>query len=200
MSRRKEKVFFISLAIVGGVLGGFISSKLLVEERISARRGAALKEVIVANEFHLVDEEGKDRWVLALSHQGEPTITFINRTGWAPMAMGVNRNGLPFINMILEPYKNGGPCFILMDHEANKRAELGLRRDGEPYLTLLDRSGQMRAIMGGVELENPITGSTDKRPVSSLVLLDKEGNIVFSAPNVSSIPVHFSMNADGADK
>ena len=57
--------------------------------------------------------------------------------------------------------------------------------DGSPSIRLFDEVGNSRAIIGSIKLENPETariGSLEKRPESSLVLLDKDKKIVWSAP------------------
>lgn len=188
---KRQYIFTLVLALIAGAIGGALSSKVLW-------RGAErpedleLKKVVVANEIHLVDHAGKARWVLAFSKEGEPSVTFVNRDGWAPMAMGVNRNGFPFFNMILQPLKGGGPSLTLMDSRMKNRAVLGLWEDGEPYLTLLDRNGQVRATLGSTDLKHPLTGANVRRPCSSLVLFDEEGKIIWSAPQYRARPIQFS--------
>jgi hypothetical protein len=137
----------------------------------------------------LVDDQGKDRWVLKLSMDGEPNITFINKNGWAPMAMGVNKSGLPYFNMVLEPSKKAGPSLVLMDSQIRNRALLGLDGEGHPYLTFLDQTGQVRAALGSADLINPATGLREKRPSSSLVLMDEQGEVIWSAPEFTTLAV-----------
>ncbi|MFH0845068.1 MAG: hypothetical protein V1930_06290 [Pseudomonadota bacterium] len=190
--KKHQYMIVLALALVGGLLGGGLSGRFLSVKPVPARKDPILKKIIVANEFHLVDEGEKDRWVLALSKEGEPSITFINKNGWAPMAMGINRDGIPYFNMIPQPFDTEGPSFIMMDSYQRKRAILGLRGSGEPYLSLLDHNGQVRAVLGSVEFTNELTGSSEKRPCSSLVLFDEQGRIIWSAPLVKSFPVQLS--------
>lgn len=49
-------------------------------------------------------------------------------------------------------------------------------------LILRDSEGNDRAVLGRTELETKKTGVTTKRPVSSLVLFNQAGNVVFKAP------------------
>lgn len=188
---KKPYIVMLSLALVAGVIGGALSSKILWRQA-ETPEDLELKKVIVASEIHLVDEHGKARWVLALSKDGEPSVTFVNKDGWAPMAMGVNRHGFPFFNMVLQPRKGGGPSIALMDSRMKNRAVLGLWEDGEPYLTLLDRSGQVRATLGSTILRDSLTGSSVRRPSSSLVLFDEDGKIIWSAPQHRVRPIRFS--------
>jgi hypothetical protein len=188
---KKPYVVTLILALVAGVIGGALSSKILWR-KAQTPDDSELKKVIVANEIHLVDHQGKARWVLAFSKDGEPSVTFVNKDGWAPMAMGVNRNGFPFFNMILQPRKGGGPSLTLMDGRMKNRAVLGLWEDGDPYLTLLDRNGQIRATLGSTVLRDSLTGSSVRRPCSSLVLFDEKGKIIWSAPQHVVRPIQFS--------
>lgn len=194
---KKSYVVMLILALVAGVLGGTLSSKIFWGQE-EKPEDLDLRKVIVANEIHLVDPQGKARWVLAFSKDGEPSVTFVNKEGWAPMAMGVNRNGFPFFNMILQPRKGGGPSLTLMDGRMKNRAVLGLWEDGEPYLRLLDRNGQVRATLGSTVLRDSLTGSSVRRPCSSLVLFDEKGKIIWSAPQHVVRPIQFSKKENRA--
>jgi hypothetical protein len=190
--KRLYYFLFVVIALAAGVIGGMLSNKFLQPE---PEQGKNLKNIIVAHEIHLVDDEGRERWVLALSREGEPHVTFVNRHGWAPMAMGINKEGLPFFNMVLEPNQKAGPSLIMMDSQMNSRALLGLNLDGEPYLTFLDKSGQNRLVMGSTEFADPLTGLHEKRQCSSIILFDETGRILWSAPELKSFPVKFSSSA-----
>ena len=193
---KKHYVFIVFLALMGGLIGGILSYRLGPILWKHTQEDKKLTKVIVANEFHLVDAQGRDRWVLALSKSGEPNMTFINQNGWAPMAFGMNQDGTPFFNMVLEPGRAGGPSFIMMDSRMTNRAVLGVKGDGEPYLNLFDSNGQRRAALGGIDYNNPLTGSTESRPCSSLVLFDDKGKVIFSAPQITPLPIQFSKYQD----
>jgi hypothetical protein len=180
---------FVVIALAAGVIGGMLSNKFLQQE---PEQGKNLKNIIVAHEIHLVDDEGRERWVLTLSKEGEPHVTFVNKNGWAPMAMGINKEGIPFFNMVLEPNQKAGPSLIMMDSQMNSRALLGLNRDGEPYLTFLDQNGQNRLAMGSTDVANPFTGLNEKRPCSSIILFDENGKVLWSAPGLKPLPAKFS--------
>jgi hypothetical protein len=179
-------IFVATIALAAGLVGGAMSHGL-DRAAESGQEERQLTGVVVATEIHLVDDQGKDRWVLRLSKDGEPDMTFINKRGWAPMALGLNKTGSPYYNMVLEP-QNGGPSFLLLDSDMKSRAALGLRENGEPYLSLIDPSGQVRANLGSIDFRNPLTGETEKRPPSSLVLFGEDGRILFSVPQLSLLP------------
>lgn len=181
--------FWVVIALFAGLLGGMLSNRFLQPEPEQSKN---LRNIVVAHEIHLVDDEGRERWVLKLSKDGEPHVTFVNKNGWAPMAMGINKGGLPFLNMVLEPNQKEGPALIMMDSQMNSRTLLGLNGNGEPYLTFLDQNGQNRLAMGSTEVANPLTGLYEKRPCSSITLFDEKGKILFSAPEAKLLPVKLS--------
>jgi hypothetical protein len=195
-SRRKElskknSILILVLAMIAGFIGGALSNRFLLVGIGQTQEDLRPTRVVVANEFHLVDTEEKDRWVLALSEEDEPNITFVNKNGWAPMAIGLNKHGVPFFNMFLEPSKAKGPSLVMMDSQGRNRALFGLREDGEPHITFLDGNGQMRAVLGSVGFESNLTGLKETRSRSSLVLFDERGKIIRSAPQVSALPVQY---------
>ena len=196
---KRQWILLVALALFAGGVGGVLAGRIFFEAPTVPREDEGLKKVVLAEEFHLVDAEGRDRWVLNLSKNGEPTITFINKNGWAPMALGINKGGLPFFNMVLEPSKEGGPSLILMDSEMKNRALLGLDKDGGPYLNLLDQDGQIRVAVGCSEIANPLTGLKERKPCSSIILFDEAGKVLWSAPGLAPIPVRFSLKeGDGS--
>lgn len=186
---RIQYAFLIFVALVCGFLGGALSNRFF---QAPPEEDKSPRSIVVAQEFHLVDEEGRERWVLTMSKDGEPTLTFVNKNGWAPMAMGINKEGLPFFNMVLEPNQKGGPSLILMDSRMKSRALLGMGADGEPRLTLLDHNGVERLSLGSTEFPNPLTGSMEKRPCSSITLFDEGGTVIWHAPEMRSLPIAIS--------
>jgi len=72
---------------------------------------------------------------------------------------------------------DGEPGLWLADKNGTYRAALNLL-GGDSYLRFTDKDGQLRAVLGEVTE----AGETRQRPVSSLVLFDKEANVIWSAP------------------
>lgn len=189
--KKSHYALLLVLALLSGLGGGVISTTFL---RDPPKEDLHLRDIIVAHEIHLVDEEGRERWVLAISKDGEPTLTFVNKSGWAPMAMGINKEGLPFLNMVLEPGQKGGPSLVMMDSRMNGRALMGLSEEGEAQLSFLDQFGQRRLAMGSTEFSNPLTGLPEKRPCSSITLFDEQGKVIWSAPESKPLPVKLSSS------
>jgi hypothetical protein len=86
-----------------------------------------------------------------------------------------------------------------MDNQIRNRALLGLDGRGHPYLTFLDETGRVRAALGKIELTNPATGLKEKRPCSSLVLMDEHGEVVWSAPEFSTLLVQHPLKAQASE-
>jgi len=77
---------------------------------------------------------------------------------------------------------DGSPSLTLADQAGKSRATLGIASDGSPGLQLYDQAGQLRAALGWTQLEAIGTGETVNRAVSSLVLSDKNGKVIWQAP------------------
>lgn len=190
MSRLRWVLFLIA-ALAAGTAGGMAANTFLQKPPPEDK---ALKQIIVAHEFHLVDQEGRDRWVLKLSKEGEPSATFVNKNGWAPMAVGINSEGLPFFNMVLEPDRRGGPVLTLMDSQMKNRALFGLNEAGEAHLFFLDENGQKRLALGSFEFTDPSGERQETRPASSIMLFDEHGKVLWSAPKAKLFPVTLSFS------
>jgi len=78
------------------------------------------------------------------------------------------------------------PAIAMTDQNGTLRFFVSLDSDGEPNLVLSDKNGKSRAVLGTISVPNEgFFGATDsivKRPASSLVLMDKEGRIVWQTP------------------
>jgi len=53
--------------------------------------------------------------------------------------------------------------------------------DSSPRLTLKSKNGA-KSILGQTELVTPQTGVVEHRPASSLILFNKDGDVIWSAP------------------
>jgi len=84
--------------------------------------------------------------------------------------LGVETNGESALR--LYPEKKGGKAELM----------LAVTADGQARLQLADDAGLPRAVMGHVAIVTTATGAVEERPSSSLVLSDKEGKVVWKAP------------------
>ncbi len=81
----------------------------------------------------------------------------------------------------LSLYESGGPTLRLSDKKGKERVYLSLDED-KPTLRLYDKKGKLRAALGMAGIEMTRTGTIVQRPESSLVLFDKKGKVIWSAP------------------
>jgi len=77
------------------------------------------------------------------------------------------------------------PIVQLMDQKGTRRALLEVDSDGHPHLALYDKDDKIRAELGTTSLETSRTGAIERRPESSLVLFDKKGKVIWSAPSAA---------------
>jgi hypothetical protein len=70
----------------------------------------------------------------------------------------------------------------LLDQNWRVRASLATWPDGSPYLELADKDGQARTILGYTELVTMPAGAIERRPGSSLVFLNGQGEVLWRMP------------------
>lgn len=277
---RKHYSLMLVLAVIAGLVGGAVSSWFFMGERAFAQKTPQHIKEITAEEFRLVDSNGKTQALLLASMSSGPVLLFFDETqarvmlllhsDGSPEFSLLDKNGTPnaklqlassgeasltlsdegalhgirlgiaegnsMISMIhrgntqfllsldanakpsLGLYDKGertiarlgdydgkrgliifdkdslagaslvtsfggeGPGLFLLDKKGEIRTDLRLQADGEPRLELTDETNKTRAVLGHTELETTRTGSVEKRPASSLVLFDKEGKVIWSAP------------------
>ena len=62
------------------------------------------------------------------------------------------------------------------------RAELAVSDEGRAALTLEDKDGNTRAVLGSTKIQRLRTNSVEERPEASLILFGPDGRALFSAP------------------
>lgn len=99
-------------------------------------------------------------------HRGEPNLAIVNQDTRAKAILAFVR---------------GEPTLALFNKKEHIAAELSVL-SGEPSLTLFDQDQKLRAVLGSIPLESTRTGIAQKRPVSSLVLFDEDGRVIWKVP------------------
>lgn len=117
---------------------------------------------------------GVPRLILGLSSDGSPSITLHDENGKRRTDLSVAQDG-------------GAGLFLLdqsgtIVEQGKLRLALVLWSDGSPEVLLRDKQGQGRAALGVQNLVTEKTGATEKTAVSSLILYDKEGHLLWRAP------------------
>lgn len=152
--------------------------------------GSPTRRVLDASKFVLRDEDGKVRATLGIE-QHEPTLTFQDANGNDRIVIADLPGAGPAI--ALGSYLKGtGPSLVFgvtaasaviefRDQQGVKRASIESDSDG-PAIKLLDNNGKERATIGRTNVESKEDGTVTMRPESSLVLFDRDGNVVWKTP------------------
>ncbi len=178
MKTRKNLLMIISV-IFASLIGGALINVVFMTQTSVAQVGKTPEKVISAQEFRLVNASGKTRATLAVGALGGVTLNFYDLDNKSRAVLGLSANGSPSLKL-----SNGG-ALELRDERDRVRSKIVMLSDGSPSIRLFDEVGNSRAIIGSINLENPETArisSLEKRPESSLVLLDKDKKVVWSAP------------------
>jgi len=163
---KKNWLLVVSI-VAAGLIGGALSNYLLMGTTSVAQE----RKVISAEEFRLVDAQGRTLADLAVGSKGDVLLGFYGSDGIRRAGFGLSAEGPPVLR--------------LRDEKGRPRAKITLLSDGRPTVRIYDEKGDVRAILGAVNLETPETtrtGTFEKRVESSLVLADKEGKLIWSAP------------------
>ncbi len=165
---RKQYCLMVVLTLVAGLAGGVVSSQFLIGEPVFAQKMPQHQKVVEAEEFRLVDKDGNTRTALRVV-TGAPMLLMISKDDKVALQIGLNP-------------VNEWPLLVLRDKNERDRATLCLNANGKPSLYLLDENRKVRVTLGSTPLKVPGTGPITKRSVSTLVLFDEEGNVIWSAP------------------
>ena len=116
----------------------------------------------------LLDDDGKESvMIVSGGVDNAPTLSLAYKNGGSGITLGF----LPDV-----------PSLAIYDRKGKNRVKLSLGFDESPTVSIIDKDGKRRAVLGGVSLEGQRTGVVEKRPESSLVLFNKDGEAIWSAP------------------
>ena len=189
---KKQFSLLLMLSLFAGLVGGMLTSQFFLGTPVLAEKKVGAQNVVIAEEFRLVDKEdkilstwgmyaggpgivlfgknGQFRAVFSLTSPDEgPVLTFADNKGNHRATVGLGAERQPYVT--------------LRDQTGNERISLSLDDDGDPYLALYDQAENERAILGTMDsMKLKRTGTIEKRSVSSLVLLGKDGQITWKTP------------------
>lgn len=191
MNRKKHGLTVIC-SLLAGFLGGITAFSFFVGGPAFAEMVTKARKVVMAEEFRLVDKkgevlsswgsyadnygmvffskEGEHRALFSLtSPEGAPVLALADKEGNYRTLIGLGAGRQPYI--------------ALRDKDGGERLSLTLTDTGEPTLIFYDKNGKERAVLGTMDITRmKRTGAIEKRSYSSLVLLDKDGKIVWKTP------------------
>jgi hypothetical protein len=198
---RKKYISLVVLALAAGLAGGMASSWFFSSQLVFAKEATKKAEeispelrVIMAREINLLGLDRKPRIKLAVDQNGEPGLHFYNDKGRYRAGFSVGQ-GTPSLTMrdksglrlqigLMRLTSTGDewPTILLMDNKGVERAILTLDIEGRPHLALKNAKGNNRVVLGFADLKHTQTGVIEKRPLSSLVLFNEKGNVIWQAP------------------
>ena len=189
---KKQCGLLLMISLLAGLVGGIFTNQFLVGTPVLAEKKVGPQNVVVAEEFRLVDKEGKilSTWGM---YAGGPGIVLFNKNGQFRAVFSLTS---PEEGPVLTFADNKGnhraivglgterqPSVTLRDQAGKERISLSLDDDGDPYLAHYDQAENERAILGTMDsMKLKRTGTIEKRSVSSLVLLGKDGQITWKTP------------------
>jgi hypothetical protein len=198
---KKQYGLIVVLALVGGLVGGMVSSRLFANQPVFAKEVTSKSKeispehrVIMAKEIMLLGLDRKPRIRLMVDKNGEPGLHFYDEEGRYRAGFSVGA-GTPALTMhdksglrlqiglmSLTSIGLEWPTILLIDKKGVKRTILTLDPIGRPHLTLKDDKDNTRAILGSTSLKHTQTVIGGKRPPSSLVLFNERGEVIWKAP------------------
>ena len=175
----KRNLLLALLVVISGLLGGAISNLLLMAHTSVAQEAKTEEKLLWANKFRLVDLQGMTRAMLTVGEKGNVSLNFYDSDTKNRIILGLSPEGWPVLTLFDEG------AVELLDKKGLPRARISILPDGSPSLKLYDQNGIGRVALGRIDLETPETkqaDSVEKREESSLVLSNKEGTVIWSAP------------------
>lgn len=93
----------------------------------------------------------------------------------------VDKNGNPLIALAISE-TTGEPFLVMYSKKDNKYRFMIDIDDGSPRLIMRDKEAQTRIVLGSAEVTSKLKGTIEKKPISSIVMFDKDGKLIWSAP------------------
>jgi hypothetical protein len=138
----------------------------------------------------LTTDDGKPLVELSAGKDGNPALVFKDARGQDRINLTVRADESPHLvfygpssreTVSLKPL-NDAPALAIYNNAGERRILLTTNEDGAPHISLFDAAGKTRAVLGAATIESRDTEETETKPVSSLVLLNKFGEITYQAP------------------
>ena len=155
--KTKPQLFIILLATLAGFMGGLISNHIFETRPAFAVKEPKYQKVVMAEEFRVVDKDGK-----ILGSFGTP---------------GYLLDVFPAINESLAPVPQ-----LRLGRETGFQIIFSANEAEGSRIVMKDNKNKARTVIGNTEFYIPQTRVTHRRQVSSIVLLDRKGRYQWSAP------------------
>jgi hypothetical protein len=155
--KRKQQLTVILLAAFAGFIGGLISNQIVQTPSAFAEKGYVNQKVVMAEEFQVVDQDGK----------------IVGRFGTS--------GDLPDLSAGEKISKVSAPQ-LRLGQETGFQIILSAGEAEGSRIILKDANNKTRTVIGNMQLYVPLTRITHHRQVSSIVLFDNLGRFLWSAP------------------
>jgi len=143
--KKGNYILILAVSVISGLIGGLISNQLFNTKDAYAQETKEPLAIVEAQEFHLVNKQGKVFAALAISSQ------------------------------------NNEPFLIINGQDGKHRMMFNIDK-GSPQIILKDNDAQTRMILGMSEVASKFRDTVEKRPESSIVMFNKDGKLIWSAP------------------
>jgi hypothetical protein len=155
--KNKQPLIIILLAAFAGFAGGFISNQIFQTKSAFAEKAPGHQKVVIAGEFRVVDKDGK-----ILASFGTPGF-------------------LPDKSTKIEASQASVPQ-LRLGRESGFQIILAAGADTGSKIIMQDEKNITRTVIGNMKLYIPQTNATYRRQVSSIVLFNRGGRFLWSAP------------------
>ena len=155
--KTKQQLFIILLASFAGFVGGLISNQIIETRPAFAVKEPKYQKVVIAEEFRVVDKDGK-----IIGSLGTP---------------GYLLDIFPIIDESQAPVPQ-----LRLGQEKGSQIILSAGADAGSRITMKDERNRRRTVIGNMKFKVRQTQRTYNRQVSSIVLFDHLGRFLWSAP------------------
>jgi hypothetical protein len=156
--KNKQSLFIILLATLAGFAGGLISDQVFQTKPAFAKKALSHRKIVIAEEFRVVDKDGKILGSL----------------------------GTPGYLLDIFPKKDESQALtpqLRLGQESGFQIILSAGADAGSRIIMKDEKNKTRTLIGNTELYIPQTRATYRRQVSSIVLFNRQGGFLWSAPD-----------------
>jgi hypothetical protein len=155
--KNNHLLLIILLATFGGFAGGFISNQIFQTKPAFAQKTPSHQKVVIAEEFRIVNKDGK-----ILGSFGTPSYVsdMLPKTDASQASVAQLRLG----------QESGFQIIISAGPDVGSR------------IVMKDKKNKPRTVIGNTKFHIPQTNATHRRQVSSIVLFNRRGAFLWSAP------------------
>jgi len=155
--KRKQQLTVVLMAAFAGFIGGLASNQIVQAPSAFAEKGFVNQKVVIAEEFQVVDRDGK----------------IVGRFGTS--------GDLPDLSSGGKISKASAPQ-LRLGQETGFQIILSAGESEGSRIILKDAGNKTRTLIGNMQLYIPQTRVTHNRQVSSIVMFDNSGRFLWSAP------------------